>query len=153
MSADEEILDSPTGWVAEHIRRYVDTDGRQGHHRWGVTTLLLTTRGRRSGNLRRTALIYGLDDNRYIVVGSNGGSSHHPSWYLNLLANPEVRVQVAAGHLIATARTATGDERERLWRMMTDLWPDYDRYLRKADRQIPVVILQPHTDTGQPPRR
>ncbi|HSK97749.1 MAG TPA: nitroreductase/quinone reductase family protein, partial [Euzebyales bacterium] len=75
MAASEEIVDSPTGWVADHIRTYVATDGRKGHKRWGVHTLLLTTRGRRSGTLRRTALIYGRDDDRYLVVGSNGGAA------------------------------------------------------------------------------
>ncbi|SCG63647.1 nitroreductase family deazaflavin-dependent oxidoreductase [Micromonospora coxensis] len=153
MTEDEEVLDSPTGWVAEHIRHYVETEGRQGHRRWGVTTLLLTTRGRKSGKLRRTALIYGLDGGRYIVVGSNGGSPHHPSWYLNLLANPEVRVQVGAERFIATARSATGDERARLWQLMTSLWPDYGRYQSRSTRQIPVVILQPITAPGPPPPR
>lgn len=141
MSVDEEILDSPTGWVAGHIRRYVETDGRQGHHRWGVTNLLLTTRGRSSGKLRRTALIYGRDGDRFVVVASNGGDPRHPSWYLNLVADPEARLQVGAERFTATAHTAAGDERERLWRMMADMWPDYGRYQRKTDRLIPVVIL------------
>ncbi|HEY3010768.1 MAG TPA: nitroreductase family deazaflavin-dependent oxidoreductase [Micromonosporaceae bacterium] len=130
------------GWVANHVRRYLATDGRQGHRRWGVTNLLLTTRGRRSGILRRTALIYGRDQGRYVVVASSGGESHHPNWYLNLRANPEVYVQVAAETFTARASTATGRERDRLWRMMADMWPDYDRYQRRAGREIPVVVLQ-----------
>ncbi|MEJ3748680.1 nitroreductase family deazaflavin-dependent oxidoreductase [Actinomycetes bacterium KLBMP 9797] len=143
MTTEDPIVDSPTGWVAKHIRQYVETDGRQGHHRWGVTTLLLTTRGRRSGTLRRSALIYGADDGRYVLVASNGGTAGHPSWYLNLRATPTVHVQVAAAKFTATASTAVGAERERLWRLMADMWPDYDRYQKKASREIPVVILRP----------
>src|SRR5690606_23006715 len=96
MTDQEEIYDSPTGWVAQHIRDYVETDGRKGHKWRGVDTLLLTTRGRKSGKLRRTALIYGKDGDNYIVVASRGGHPSHPAWYLNLVANPEVMVQVGA---------------------------------------------------------
>jgi deazaflavin-dependent oxidoreductase (nitroreductase family) len=148
MTPGEEILDSPTGWVAKHIRSYVETDGRQGHHKWGVTNLLLTTRGRKSGKLRRTALIYGLDGERYVLVASSGGGANHPSWYFNLVANPEVYVQVGAEKFTARAMTAVGDERERLWRLMADKWPDYDRYQQKANREIPVVILERTDDEG-----
>lgn len=139
---DDEIEDSPVGWVASHLRRYVETDGRQGHRRWGVTTLLLTTRGRRSGKLRRTALIYGQDGGRYVVVGSNGGKAGHPSWYLNLRANREVQVQVGAEKFAARASTAVGEERERLWSLMAGMWRDYDRYRKKTGREIPVVVLE-----------
>lgn len=139
----EEITDSPTGWVAKHIREYVETDGRRGHRRWGVDHLLLTSRGRRSGKLRRTALIYGRDGDRYVVVGSSGGQPRHPAWVLNLLADPQVRVQVGAETFPARAYPAEGEEKERLWRLMAGIWPDYDRYRRRTSRDIPVVILQP----------
>jgi deazaflavin-dependent oxidoreductase (nitroreductase family) len=137
------IHDSPIGWVARHIRRYVATDGRDGHLRWGVTNLLLTTRGRRTGRLRRTALIYGRDGPRYVVVASGAGEDHHPAWYLNLSADPEVGVQVGASVFLAHAATAEGPERDRLWRMMAGMWPDYERYRRRAARTIPVVVLTP----------
>ena len=91
---DQPIYDSPTGWVASHIDSYVSSDGRKGHRWRGVDTLLLTTRGRKSGKLRRSALIYGRDGDRYVVVGSKGGNPSHPLWYLNLVADPEVRIQV-----------------------------------------------------------
>src|SRR3954449_13094420 len=94
--SDDEIHDSTTGWVAEHIRQYVETDGAKGHIHQGMATLLLTTRGRRSGKLRRTALIYGEDAGRYLVVASNGGSDEAPAWLLNLLSTPHVDVQVGA---------------------------------------------------------
>jgi deazaflavin-dependent oxidoreductase (nitroreductase family) len=138
----EEVFDSPTGWVARHIRRYVETDGRSGHRWSGVNTLLLTTRGRRSGKLRRTALIYGTDGDRYLVVGSKGGAKKHPSWYLNLVANPDVNLQVGADTFPARARTASAQEKPRVWRIMTAIWPEYDRYQVRTDRDIPVVILE-----------
>lgn len=144
MATGEEILDSPTGWVAKHIRSYVESGGQRGHHWNGVDTLLLTTRGRRSGAWRRTALIYGRDGDRFVVVASNGGSAHHPAWFHNLTADPEVRVQVGPDEFTATARTATPQERPRLWAMMAGIWPDYDNYQRKTNREIQVVVLEPH---------
>jgi deazaflavin-dependent oxidoreductase (nitroreductase family) len=114
MSPQEDVSDSPTRWVAQHIRRYVETDGKKGHQWRGVHTLLLTTRGRRSGKLRRTALIYGRDGDRYLVVASNGGSKEHPSWYLNLTDDPEVEAQVGAERFAATAVPTTPEERANL---------------------------------------
>ena len=138
----EEVFDSPVGWVAQHIRGYVDSDGENGHRWRGVNTLLLTTRGRTSGKLRRTALIYGRDDERYIVVASKGGADKHPEWYLNLVVNPEVEVQVGGDRFTAQARTASAEEKPALWRLMTSVWPDYDRYQERTEREIPVVILE-----------
>ena len=143
---DEEVFDSPRGWVAQHIRRYVETDGRRGHRWSGVNTLLLTTRGRRSGKLRRTALIYGRDGERFLVVASQGGARKHPSWYLNLVQNPEVHVQVGAEKFAARARSATPKEKPQLWRIMTSVWPEYDRYQARTTRDIPLVILERSSD-------
>ena len=140
---NEPVTDSPKGWVAKHIREYVETDGRKGHRWSGVDTLLLTTRGRTTGKLRRTALIYGRDRGRYLVVASSGGSKSHPNWYLNLEADPHVSVQVADERFEAIARTATARQKPRLWRLMASIWPDYDRYQERTDRDIPVVILEP----------
>jgi deazaflavin-dependent oxidoreductase (nitroreductase family) len=142
-AGDDQVIDSPTGWVARHIRNYVETGGRKGHRWSGVDTLLLTTRGRSSGRLRRTALIYGRDGDRYLVVASNGGSPRHPLWYLNLVANPEVDVQVGAEQLPARARPATAAEKPGLWRAMAEIWPQYDDYQRKTSRDIPVVVIEP----------
>ncbi|MEN3358895.1 MAG: hypothetical protein V7637_2877 [Mycobacteriales bacterium] len=142
MAAQEQVYDSPTGWVADHVRSYLETDGQQGHTWNGVPTLLLTTVGRRSGKLRRTALIYGQDGDRYLVVASRGGAPQHPAWYLNLADNPEVQVQVGADTFTARASTAGPDEKSRLWRIMTSVWPDYDNYQQKTDREIPVVVLE-----------
>jgi deazaflavin-dependent oxidoreductase (nitroreductase family) len=144
----EEVIDSPTGWVAKHIREYVESGGKRGHRRWGVTHLLLTTRGRRTGKLRRTALIYGQDGDRYVVVASSGGQPQHPSWYLNLRADPWVRVQVGTDTFPAYAATAEGPERDRLWELMAGIWPDYRSYQRRTSREIPVVTLEPRRPPG-----
>jgi deazaflavin-dependent oxidoreductase (nitroreductase family) len=143
MTPEEEISDSPVGWVNQHIRGYVESDGEKGHHWRGVNTLLLTTRGRKTGKLRRTALIYGSDGDRYIVVASKGGAKEHPEWYLNLRENPEVEVQVGAEKLKARARPATPDEKPKLWQLMTSIWPDYENYQARTQREIPVVVLEP----------
>ena len=139
---DEEVLDSPTGWVAKHIRTYVETDGKKGHLYQGMTTLLLSTRGRRSGRLRRTALIYGQDGDRYLLVASNGGSANHPAWYLNLSDDPAVEIQVGPDKFAARARTATAEEKPELWRKMAEIFPTYDGYQAKAGREIPLVIVE-----------
>lgn len=143
MTNPHEVHDSPSAWVAEHIQRYVASDGENGHEWRGAPTLLLTTLGRKSGEWHRTALIYGQDGDNYIIVASRGGHPHHPSWYLNLVANPEVRVQVNADKFTAQARPASPAEKARLWPLMTALWPDYDAYQAKTEREIPVVILTP----------
>jgi deazaflavin-dependent oxidoreductase (nitroreductase family) len=139
---EEEIVDSPVGWVSKHVRAIVESGGTKGIRRWGVDILLLTTRGRKSGKLRRTALIYGEDRGRYLLVASSGGQDTHPAWYLNLRANPEVVLQVGADVFPARARTATAKEKPRLWRQMAAIWPDYDRYQKGTKREIPLVIVE-----------
>ncbi|MEU8225399.1 nitroreductase family deazaflavin-dependent oxidoreductase [Kribbella sp. NPDC048915] len=139
------VLDSPTGWVSEHIRRYLETDGEDGHDFLGFPTLLLTTRGRTSGLWRRTALIYGQDAGRYVLVASNAASANHPHWYRNLSAEPVAHVQVRTRKFVAWARTATHDERDRLWPLMTSIFPRYDEYQASTDRVIPLVLLYPTT--------
>ncbi|MES9543364.1 nitroreductase/quinone reductase family protein [Actinomadura sp. NPDC000600] len=146
----EEIHDSPTPWVADHIRAYLETDGAQGHLYQGWPTLLLTTRGRRSGRLRRTALIYGRDADRYLVVASNAGAVQPPAWYLNLTAHPQVAVQLGADTFTAQARTATPQEKPPLWARMASIFPLYDNYQTTSDREIPVVILAPVTPDPTP---
>lgn len=87
-------------------------------------------------------MIYGEDGDRFLVVGSRGGAKKHPSWYLNLVQNPEVEVQVGPDRFAARARTATGKEKPKLWRKMATIWPEYEQYQAKTDRDIPVVILE-----------
>ena len=139
----ETIHDSPTSWVRKHIDDYVTSDGEKGHRWRGLPTLLLTTRGRKSGKLRRTALIYGRDGDNYLIVASNGGATRHPLWYLNLAAEPRVTLQVGAESFTARARTADAAEKPRLWAIMSEIFPTYDGYRRKTRREIPLVILEP----------
>lgn len=144
MADDTLTDDSPESSVKAHIDRYVATGGADGHE-WkpGVPTLLLTTTGNKTGIRRRTALIYARDGESYLVVASQGGAPTHPAWYRNLDADPAVHLQVGAEEFDATARTATDDERGRLWPLVTAVWPAYYDYQARTDRQIPVVVLTP----------
>ena len=127
----------------EHVRRYVETDGEVGYiWREGAPILILTFTGRKSGKEYSTPLIFGRDGGSYVLVGSQGGTPEHPDWYLNLVANPEVGVQVKADKFRARARTVAGEERERLWSAMNEIWPHYDEYQGKTDRVIPVIVLE-----------
>ena len=126
----------------EHVQRYLETDGEVGHEWQGTTTLILTTTGRKSGQQRQSPLIYQQDGDSYVVVASNGGDPKPPSWYLNLSADPDVQVQVKGDRFAARARTAAPDEKPRLWQLMAAVWPAYDDYQRKTDREIPVVVLE-----------
>lgn len=133
---------SPTEWVAAHTQKYRETNGEEGYLWNGVTTLLLTTTGRRSGIAHTTALIFGTDGDRYLIVASKGGADDHPQWYRNLQANPEVQLQVRGDRFRARARTATEEEKARLWPIMAKIWPAYDEYQQKTKRTIPLVILE-----------
>ena len=127
----------------EHIRRYRETDGEVGHiWKEGSTILLLTTTGRKTGKQTTTPLIYDLDGERLVIVASKGGAPDHPGWFENLVKNPEVGVQIKGDHFRARAREAEGEERERLWELMNQMWPHYDEYAARTDRTIPVVVLE-----------
>jgi deazaflavin-dependent oxidoreductase (nitroreductase family) len=127
----------------EHVARYEATDGAEGY-RWrnGTTILLLHTKGRRSGKERVHPLIYRDYDDKYLVVASKGGSPEQPDWFRNLEGDPEVVVQIKGERFRARARTATAEEKPEMWRHMTEVWPDYDAYQEKTDREIPVVVLE-----------
>jgi deazaflavin-dependent oxidoreductase (nitroreductase family) len=127
----------------EHVRRYRETGGEVGHiWKEGSTILLLTTKGRKSGKPRTTPLIYARDGDRYVIVASKGGAPEHPGWYENLAQDPHVELQVEDDVFSATARTASGDEREQLWQKANEVWPHYAEYAEKTDREIPVVVLE-----------
>ncbi len=144
-NASSEIVESTYEMAAKHIERYVATNGEEGHIWNGVPCLLITTVGNKSGRNIRQALIYGRTsdaaDASYVIVASRGGSDNHPAWYLNLAANPTVTLQVGAEVFQATARTSEGEERAILWDRLAIIWPDYNNYQAKTDRQIPVVVL------------
>jgi deazaflavin-dependent oxidoreductase (nitroreductase family) len=141
----EAVHDNPTDWVAKQIRTFVESGGEKANRFYGHDVLLLTTRGRRSGKLRRTALWYFRDGDRYVLVGSNGGLKQHPSWYLNLVEHPEVDVQIRGGRFAARARPAGGDERPKLWERLAAEVPQYASYQKKLGgrRELPVVIVEP----------
>ena len=141
-----ETIDSPTCFVAEHIKTYVESNGTDGHIWRGVPTLLLTTLGRKSGVGRRTALIYCRYEQDYVIVASNGGSPTNPLWYENLVLVPEVTVQVGAEIFTCTATTYGEDaenlaHRQKIWDEMVVIWPGFAEYQTKTDRRIPLVKL------------
>lgn len=153
MSKVREPANSPA-FVLEHIRRYRNSDGAEGHM-WDSTgfgdhglipTLLLTTTGCRSGEPMMVPLIYGQHEGDYVVVASAGGAPVHPAWYLNLAAEAAVAVQVKADKFPARARTASGKERQRLWTLMARIYPTYNDLQGKTTREIPVVVLAPLQD-------
>ncbi|HEX2316621.1 MAG TPA: nitroreductase/quinone reductase family protein [Thermomonospora sp.] len=139
-----DVTDSRDPSVVEHVRRYLTTDGADGYLEGGMTNLVITTVGRRSGRRRRTGLFFGRDGDRYVLVasGSVPGRTRLPDWYLNLLAHPEAEVQVLADRFTVRAHRAEGAERDRLWRMMLDRAPIYRRYADQAPHEIPVVVLE-----------
>jgi deazaflavin-dependent oxidoreductase (nitroreductase family) len=126
-----------------HVRQYEATDGAEGY-RWrnGTTILLLTTKGRKSGKDRTHALIYREYEGKYLIVASKGGADKPPTWFRNIEADPSVRAQIKDDKFAARARVATPEEKPAMWKHMTEVWPDYDNYQRKTDREIPVVVLE-----------
>jgi deazaflavin-dependent oxidoreductase (nitroreductase family) len=125
----------------EHVRVYRETAGERGYHWRGATILLLTTQGRASGRPRTAPLIHRTDGDRWVVVASKGGAPEHPDWFQNLMANPEAAIEVKGEEIPVRATTAQGAERDRLWPVMTEVWPAYDDYQSRTDREIPVVVL------------
>lgn len=124
----------PRAWVKEHRDRYIESNGEDGHIWKDVTTLLLTTTGRQSGESYTTPLIYGQDGDRYLLVASKGGAPRHPHWYLNLASDSGVELQVKGDRFQAKAHTATPEEKPALWKIMTGIWPAYDEYQGRTER-------------------
>jgi deazaflavin-dependent oxidoreductase (nitroreductase family) len=127
----------------EHVERYRATGGAEGFE-WqnGTTILLLTTTGRKSGKRYTSPLIFREHEGRYVVVASKGGAPDAPDWFKNLEADPAVNVEVKDDVFAARARVAEPDEKPELWKLMAEVWPDYDKYQKKTDREIPVVVLE-----------
>jgi proline iminopeptidase len=140
-------------WMVDHVDKYLSSGGTEGHMYTltppnsasiTVPSLLLVTTGRKSGQKFLFPLFYGRAGDSYFVVASKGGAPEHPGWYRNLLANPDVEVQVGTAKMRARARTAQGDERARLWKDAVVFWPPYADYQKKAgNREIPIVVLDP----------
>jgi len=127
----------------EHVRSYLETDGRVGY-RWkeDAPIAILFTTGRTSGEQRSAPLIFGRDGDDIVLVASQGGAPEHPGWYRNLRKDPEAEIQIMGDRWRVRARDAEGDERERLWELMAEIWPHYDEYVTRTDRVIPVVVLE-----------
>jgi len=134
---------SPWGPVADQVKRYEESDGTEGNALEGQPCIILWTRGRHSGKVRKSPLMRVTDGERYAVVASLGGAPKHPVWYLNLVGDPHVSLQDGANLRDYTARVAEGDERAEWWKRATSVWPAYDDYQSKTDRTIPVVVLDP----------
>jgi len=141
-------------WINDHLRAYRESGGTVGHY-WDSTDfggdglktcLLLTTRGRRTGKTYVHPLLYGADGDCYVIVGSKGGADTHPNWYFNLLATPEAEVQVGPATLRVRATLASGPERQRLWNLMTQVYPPYLDYQARTTREIPLFSLAPMGD-------
>jgi deazaflavin-dependent oxidoreductase (nitroreductase family) len=135
------VTDDDDLFLDEHVRVFRETDGERGYHWRGTTILLLTTTGRVSGQARTTPLIHRTDGDRRVVVASKGGAPENPSWFENLRVQPDVEIELPGERIAARAEVADGAERERLWKLMTEVWPAYDDYQARTEREIPVVVL------------
>jgi deazaflavin-dependent oxidoreductase (nitroreductase family) len=127
-----------------HVEAYQASDGERGYEWRGTHILLLTTTGRKSGQPRTTPLIHVTDgDGRWVVIASKGGAPEHPGWFENLEADPEATIQVKSDVVPVAMSVAEGPERDRLWGLMTEVWPAYDDYAAKTERHIPIVVFEP----------
>jgi deazaflavin-dependent oxidoreductase (nitroreductase family) len=144
----DRATDSQWDWVAEHTRTYLASGGTEGHENDGVCSLVLATTGRRTGQPRRTCLIYGRAGDDFVLVASKGGADDDPAWFRNLVAEPSVGVQAGTHRFTAHARVASPAEREDLWTRMVQIFPLYDDYAKKTDRTIPIVLLTPQAEPG-----
>ena len=127
----------------EHIKKYEETGGAVGHDWNDASCLVLRMKGRNSGEMRKAPLIYGRDADDYVLIASKGGAPEHPGWYKNLLAHPDVELQVRGDIIPVTARTGTAADKQRVWPTMVAQWPDFDAYQASSSRDIPVVLLRP----------
>ena len=150
--SEAKLAPNLPAWMLDHANRYLSsggTDGHMytvtppGHSPMTVPSLMLTTTGRKTGEKFMFPLFYGDTGNGYVIVASKGGAPEHPGWYRNLVANPDVEIQVGTKQLKAKARTVTGPERSKLWEQALKFWPPYADYQKKTEREIPVVLLEP----------
>ncbi len=131
-------------WATKlHASLFRATNGKVGGRLVGSPVLLLVTTGRKSGLQRTTPLLYLDDGDRRVIVASNGGAPKHPVWWLNLQANPVATVEVAGRKIRVSASEARGEAKRRLWKRLVQMYPSYESYQGKTDREIPVVLLEP----------
>ncbi|HZP99761.1 MAG TPA: nitroreductase family deazaflavin-dependent oxidoreductase [Reyranella sp.] len=149
---DGKMPDNLPQWMKDHVARYLKSGGTDGHMYTAsfpgkptltVPSLLLVTKGRKTGARHLFPLFYGETGKSYFIVASKGGAPDHPGWYKNILANPDVELQVGTRTLKARARTVSGAERSKLWNDAVKWWPAYADYQKKTEREIPIVVLDP----------
>ncbi|MGW5132047.1 nitroreductase family deazaflavin-dependent oxidoreductase [Streptomyces sp. NPDC004135] len=145
MPLDGEYEPSPTGWVRRQVELYESSGGTQGTTLQGTSmpVVVLTTRGARSGKLRKTPVMRVEHEGRYAAVASLGGAPKHPVWYFNLKADPRAELQDGPVKQDVTAREVTGEEKARWWERAVAAYPAYAEYQEKTDREIPVFVLEP----------
>ncbi|MCX5046027.1 nitroreductase family deazaflavin-dependent oxidoreductase [Aldersonia sp. NBC_00410] len=136
-----EYEPSPSAWSREQAETFEQTDGREANTMKDVPIILLTTKGAKTGKLRKTPLMRVEHDGEYAVVASLGGAPKHPVWYHNIVAEPHVELQDGAERHDYTAREVHGEERDLWWQRAAEVWPDYNEYQTKTDRVIPVFVL------------
>ncbi len=142
MPLSGEYEPSPAEWVRNQVAEYERTGGASGNTLRDVPVIILTTKGAKSGKIRKSPLMRVEHDGKYAAVASMGGAPTHPVWYHNIAADPHVELQDGPEPVDMTAREVTGDERAEWWGYATAVWPDYDDYQAKTDRVIPVFVLE-----------
>ncbi|MFG2396398.1 nitroreductase family deazaflavin-dependent oxidoreductase [Streptomyces lydicus] len=143
MPLEGEYEPSPTPWVREQVERYESSGGTEGTTMRGLPVIVLTTRGAKTGKLRKSPLMRVEHDGKYAAVASLGGAPQHPVWYHNIVADPRVELQDGPVRQDMTAREVTGEEKARWWARAVEAFPDYADYQEKTDRVIPVFVLEP----------
>jgi deazaflavin-dependent oxidoreductase (nitroreductase family) len=146
MPLDGEYEPNPQQWVRDQVELYESSDGAKGGTLRGVPVIIVTTRGVKSGKLRKIPLIRVEHDGLYAVVASAGGAPKHPAWYFNLVADPHIELRDHGTVSERQARELTGEEKAAWWKRATTMWPDYDMYQTKTDREIPLFLLEPIQD-------
>ncbi|CAL9356079.1 nitroreductase family deazaflavin-dependent oxidoreductase [Streptomyces albus] len=143
MPIQGEYEPSPEQWVRDQVELYEGSGGTEGTTMRGLPVIILTTRGAKSGKVRKTPLMRVEHDGKYAVVASKGGAPSHPVWYHNLVADPRVELQDGPKRQDMTAREVTGEEKAVWWQRAVEAYPDYADYQRNTDREIPVFVLEP----------
>ncbi|MGH9078944.1 MAG: nitroreductase family deazaflavin-dependent oxidoreductase [Acidimicrobiales bacterium] len=146
MPIEGEYQPSTADWVRDQVDTYERSGGTEGTTLRGMPVVLLTSRGARSGKVRKTPLMRVEHDGRYVVVASQGGAPTHPRWYFNLAADPHAELQDGTVKSEVVAREVTGDERAAWWDRAVAAYPDYAEYQQRTERQIPLFVLEPVTD-------
>ncbi|MFF1926377.1 nitroreductase family deazaflavin-dependent oxidoreductase [Streptomyces sp. NPDC058221] len=143
MPLQGEYAPSPAQWVRDQVEQYEGSGGTEGTTMRDMPVIILTTRGAKSGKIRKTPLMRVEHNGAYAVVASQGGAPKHPVWYHNLVADPRAELQDGPVRQDMTVREVTGDEKAIWWERAVEAFPDYADYQKKTDRQIPVLVLEP----------